>query len=54
VVEAGRRARADLEAELAARVGGDQMAAAKIALATLLEFTGSDRHIRTRTMPLPE
>jgi DNA-binding MarR family transcriptional regulator len=54
VVEAGRRARADLEADLAARVGGDQMAAAKIALAALLELTGLDRHVPTRTVPLPE
>ena len=54
VLEAGRQARADLERALVARVGEQDVLAAKRTLVALLELTGLADQISTRTFPLPE
>ena len=54
VLEAGRQARADLERALVARVGEQDVLAAKRTLVALLELTGLADQISTRTVPLPE
>jgi DNA-binding MarR family transcriptional regulator len=51
VLHAGRRARADLEAQVVASVGPRTVASAKKALAALLELEGLSEHVRTRTVP---
>ena len=54
VLEAGRQARAQLEQAVIARVGEQDVLAAKRALAALLELTDLAERISTRTVPLPE
>ena len=54
VLETGRQARADLERALVARVGEQDVLAAKRTLMALLELTGLADQISTRTVPLPE
>ena len=54
VLEAGRRARAEIEAEVVAQVGAGSVATAKAALAALLAVAGLDENVRTRTVPTPE
>jgi DNA-binding MarR family transcriptional regulator len=53
VLEAGRAARVDLERELVARVGQDTVDAARSAMVGLLQLTGLERHISSRSVPLP-
>jgi DNA-binding MarR family transcriptional regulator len=53
LLETGRRARAELEAEVAERIGDEALRAAKHALAALLEIAGLDDRVRTRTVPAP-
>ena len=53
VVEAGRRARAALEAEVVGRVGADDVRTARAVLLSLLELTGLGEDVRGRTVPLP-
>ena len=53
VLETGRQARADLERALVARVGEQDVLAAKRTLVALLELTGLADQISTRTVPLP-
>ena len=52
-MDAGRRARAALEAEVADRVGARGVRSAREALAALLEVTGLGDDVRTRRVPLP-
>ena len=54
VLEAGRQARAQLEQAVVARVGEQDVHAAKRALVALLELTDLADQISTRTVPLPE
>jgi DNA-binding MarR family transcriptional regulator len=54
VLEAGRQARLDLEAEVANRVGAQSVTAAKTVLVAILQIAGLDQNVRTRTMPLPQ
>ena len=54
VLEAGRQARAQLEQAVIARVGEQDVHAAKRALVALLELTGLADQISTRTVPLPD
>ena len=54
VLEAGRQARAQLEQAVVARVGEQDVHAAKRALVALLELTGLADRISTRTVPLPD
>ena len=54
VLEAGRRARAELEAELVARVGEKDAQTARRVLAALLEIIGLGDDVRRRTVPLPK
>ncbi|MET1058689.1 MAG: MarR family transcriptional regulator [Nocardioides sp.] len=53
VVDAGRRARAALEAEVVDMVGARDVRAAREVLAALLEVTGLGDDVRTRRVPLP-
>lgn len=53
VLAEGRRARAELEAEVAEQVGAADVAAAKTALAALLRLTGVAGHVPDRSVPLP-
>ena len=53
VLEAGRRARAQLERAVISRVGEQDVLAAKRALVALLELTDLTDQISTRTVPLP-
>lgn len=54
VLAEGRRARAELEAEITRQVGAEEVAAAKTALAFLLRLTGVGGHVPDRSVPLPE
>jgi DNA-binding MarR family transcriptional regulator len=53
VVEAGRRARAALEAEVVDRVGVRDVRAAREVLAAVLDLTGLGDDVRRRTVPVP-
>jgi DNA-binding MarR family transcriptional regulator len=53
VLAEGRRARAELEAEVAEQVGAADVAAANTALAALLRLTGVAEHVPDRSVPLP-
>jgi DNA-binding MarR family transcriptional regulator len=53
VLEAGRQARAELEAQIVAKVGPRNVTAAKKALVALLEIEGLSDRVRTRTVPAP-
>jgi DNA-binding MarR family transcriptional regulator len=53
VLEAGRMARADLEAQVVAKVGPRTVASAKKALAALLEVEGLSEKVRSRSVPAP-
>ena len=53
VVDAGRRARAALEAELVDRVGVQDVRVAREVLAALLRLTGLEDDARGRRVPLP-
>jgi DNA-binding MarR family transcriptional regulator len=53
LLEAGRRERELLAAELTARVGADCVEQAQEALAALLDLVGLGRRVPTRTVPLP-
>jgi DNA-binding MarR family transcriptional regulator len=50
---AGRRLQAELEAEIAERLGEEKVTAAKEVLAALLTMAGLDERVRTRTVPAP-
>ncbi len=54
MLESGRRARADLEAEILERVGARNLRVAKVVLAALLDAAGLDERVATRTVPVPE
>jgi DNA-binding MarR family transcriptional regulator len=51
MVEATRRIRTDLEAEVVARVGARKAAAAREALEALVDVLGLTERVRTRTVP---
>lgn len=53
-LESGRKARADIEAEVLATVGPRNLKAAKTALAALIGVVGLEERVRTRTVPTPE
>jgi len=53
VLEAGRRARAELEAELVAQVGKKDTETARRVLAALLEIIGLGDDVRRRSVPIP-
>jgi DNA-binding MarR family transcriptional regulator len=53
LVEAGRRARADLERELVERAGAAEVESARRVLATLLELAGLGDDVRRRSVPMP-
>ncbi len=53
MLEAARRARADLEAEVLEQVGARNVRAAKVVLAALLGAAGLDERVATRTVPTP-
>jgi DNA-binding MarR family transcriptional regulator len=52
-IEAGRRHRAELEAELAAEFGGDRVADARDLLAAVITRFGADEAVRTRRIRPP-
>lgn len=54
VIESGRRTRSELDAELAAELGPETLAAARAALTALLERTGGLEAIARRGVPLPD
>lgn len=54
VLDAGRRGRRRVEEEVVAKVGPEDVAAARRALAALLEVVGLDERVRTRTVPTPD
>lgn len=54
VLEAGRRARVRLEQQLVDRVGAEAVAAARVAVAALLDVVGLDERVRSRSVPVPE
>lgn len=54
VLEAGRKARADLEQEVLAQVGAADLAAAKSALVAFLGLAGLDERVRSRSVPPPD
>jgi len=54
VLDGGRRARADIESQVADLVGADAVQTAKVVLAALLEVVGLDDRVRTRSVPAPE
>jgi DNA-binding MarR family transcriptional regulator len=54
VLESGRRARVRLEERLVDRVGADTVAAARVAVAALLDVVGLDERTRNRSVPVPE
>lgn len=54
VLASGRAARAEVEAEVEGKVGSQNLAAAKLTLAALLEVAGLDERVRTRSVPLPQ
>ncbi len=54
VLEAGRRARARLEADLVQRVGAETVGAARVAIEALIEALGLTEQVRDRTVPAPE
>jgi DNA-binding MarR family transcriptional regulator len=53
MLASGRQARADLEAEVTGAVGPAEVQTAKRVLAAMLQLTGLDQHIATRSVPLP-
>lgn len=54
VLDRGRSARAEIEAEVLARVGPRDLEAARTTLAALLEVTGLADRVRSRAVPSPE
>ena len=53
LLEAGRRIQLDIESELTDRVGAANMKSAKTALLALVDITGLDEQIPSRTVPVP-
>lgn len=53
LLEAGRRIQHDIETELTARIGATDLRSAKAALLALMDITGLDQHVGTRTVPVP-
>jgi DNA-binding MarR family transcriptional regulator len=53
MLASGRQARADLQAEVTSIVGAAEVETAKRVLAAILQLTGLDQHIATRSVPLP-
>ncbi|MCF6379148.1 MarR family winged helix-turn-helix transcriptional regulator [Nocardioides KLBMP 9356] len=54
VLACGRRARAEMEAEVVARVGTQHLEAARATLVALLGVTGLEDRVRTRSVPDPD
>ena len=54
VLACGRTARAEIEAEVLAKVGPHEVAAARSTLAALVAITGLEEQVRTRTVSDPD
>ena len=54
VLEAGRRARRQMEMDVAAAVGEETIAAAKVALSAMMTVVGLDEQVRTRSVLMDE
>ncbi|GAA1145733.1 hypothetical protein GCM10009651_32760 [Microbacterium natoriense] len=53
MIDSARAARTEIEADVLARVGAENVAASKVALAALLDVVGLNDRVRTRTVPEP-